>query len=344
MLRLIWDVSLILAGVAIAIMLLLVVVRLVTTWRRDRLLAARRRLAPLLLGQEPASPDALRDVSDDVVTQLTLDLIQLVRGTEREAFVEKAITMGIPPRLARQSRSPSQRQRMVAVQGLAMLGDTVSRDALRRALGDGSVDIRLVAALALAQGGEPFNLGDLVRMLELGDGQPSLMAVNLFRLFADREPDQVQALVRDGDQSRSVRLAAVEALAATGDYRLVPDLAELGISAEDGSEELPRYLHALGKLGHPAARDAVLAGLDSGSMAARVAAAGAAGRIALVEAGDQLVILLDAPEWWVRFRAAEALFQLGEPGLARLRAAAKGDADRAREAAAAMLAERGIAP
>ncbi|HVH48790.1 MAG TPA: HEAT repeat domain-containing protein [Sphingomicrobium sp.] len=344
MLRLIWDVSLLLASSALAVMMILVLLRVGSTRRRDRLQAARRHMAPLLLETAAPPGDGFDDIPDSVVTQLTLDLIQLVRGAERMQFVQKAASLGVPERLRRQAHSWSRRRRMVAVQGLALFDDATSRDALIERLGDRDDDIRLAAALALARSETRPGLDELIARLALRDERSSLLTISLFRHYANHAPDEVQALVLDSDLPLSVRLAAIEALAVTGDYRLVPAIVALGLRAPGDSEELPRYLHALGRIGHPAAREAVLAGLASNSMPARVAAAGAAGRIALAESADQLVDLLGAPEWWVRFRAAEALLLLGEAGVARLREIAAQGADPAREAAATMLAERGIAP
>lgn len=342
MLRLIWDISLLLAGFALGVMMLLVLLRIGSTWRQNHMFIARRRVAPLLLGGTAISSDRLEDIPDAVVTQLTLELIQLVRGEERTHFVEKATALGVPGRLVRQLRSFSRRRRIIAVRGLALFEDSVSRKALLRALTDRSDDVRMAAALALARSEDPPALTALVERLTLRNDRSSLLTISLFRHYADHAPDQVQALVLDTELSLSIRLAAIEALAATGDYRLVPAIVELGLRVPEESEELPRYLHALGKIGHPAARDAVLAGLASRSMPARVAAAGAAGRIALLESADQLAALLDAPEWWVRFRAAEALFLLGDTGIAHLRDTAANGGEQAREAAATMLAERGI--
>lgn len=344
MLRLIWNLSLFLAGLALAVMVALVVLRALSTSSRDRTHAARRRLAPLLLDGYSAADGDIDGIADSVVTQLTLDLIQLVRGAERAQFIVKATELGVPERLRRQLRSFSRRRRATAVQGLALFDDADSRSALMDALGDRDDDIKLAAALALARGETRPALDELVARLELRDERSSLLTISLFRQYADYAPDEVQELVLDLDLPLSVRVAAIEALANTGDYRLVPAIVELGLRAPEYSEELPRYLHALGRIGHPAAREAVLAGLASGSMPARVAAAGAAGRIALLESAEQLTGLLGAPEWWVRFRAAEALLQLGGPGIAHLRNAANHGGEPAREAATAMLAERGIVP
>lgn len=96
MLRLIWDISLLLAGFALGVMMLLVLLRIGSTWRQNHMFIARRRVAPLLLGGTAISSDRLEDIPDAVVTQLTLELIQLVRGEERTHFVEKATALGVP--------------------------------------------------------------------------------------------------------------------------------------------------------------------------------------------------------------------------------------------------------
>lgn len=332
-----------LASAAVIVMCLLVIARVLSGWRRNRHLAARRRLAPMLL-EGTIGDEALRRIPDRVVTDLSLELIQLVRGAEREAFLANATRLGVPKRLARRLRTGSPRDRATALQGLALFDDQAARAALRGALDDRDREIRFAAAEALVAKGEPLRADSLVQRLQLGSAQSARATVSLFRTIAQTRPEEIKALVMQREQNLEVRIAAIEALAETGDYSMVPVIAELGRAAADGTEELPRYLHALGRLGHPSARRTVIAALSSESMAARAAAARAAGRIALVESADRLAELLDDPEWWVRFRAAEALIELGKPGLDLLRAAAAGGPGPAQDAAATMLAERGIAP
>jgi len=50
-----------------------------------------------------------------------------------------------------------------------------------------------------------------------------------------------------------------------------------------------------------------------------------AGRIGLTDLAEDLVPLLDAPAWWVRCRAADALLNLGEKGRDLLTAASAGE-------------------
>ncbi len=340
-LHLIWNVSLLLAGAALATMILLILARLVDR-RRQRRRAARRRqlVSELLQGTSPAGRD-LKRLPPDLVTDTFLDLMRLVRGEERARLVAHATDLGVADQLVRRARSLSARKRLLAVQSLAPFHDEDSLGLLHAALEDGNEDVRLAAALALAETGRSDQIHYLVERLGLGTEQSSLMMVTLFRAVAEDRPDEIKALVLAEGTNVQARLAAIEALAIRGDYSVVPTIAALALAAADDSEELPRYLRALGMLGHPAGRDAVMDGLSRSTTDARAAAATAAGGIGLRDSADILAALLDDGAWSVRFAAAEALMRLGEPGRSQLREAARGGSEVARAAAATVLAEHG---
>lgn len=339
----IWYLSLALSGAAIGIMIVLILARLVHQ-RRVRRHAARRRelVRGVLEGRTPSRAE-LRALPRDLVADTFLDLINLVRGDERASFIDQAVELGVADRLGRRARSGSARTRLVAVRSLADFHDENSLRLLHASLDDRNADIRLAAALSLAEAGRSDDIHALVERLGLGTEQDSLLMVTLFRVVAEDRPEEIKALVFNPDTNVQARLAAIEALVATGDYTLVPAIADLALAAPDESEELPRYLRALGMLGHPAARAAVMDGLNRPSMGARAVAASAAGRIGLPETADRLCELLDDPEWWVRFRAAEALVDLGPAGTGRLRDIARSGSAVARDAAATVLAEHGEA-
>jgi HEAT repeat protein len=140
-----------------------------------------------------------------------------------------------------------------------------------------------------------------------------------------------------------VKAAAIESLSASGDYSLVPTIARLALAAEAGSEELPRYLRSLAQFGHPAGIPAVERGLHVEVPRARAAACEAAGRIGVVTATGRLAELLGDEDWWVRFRAGEALARMGAAGRAVLAQVAREGPELAAKAAALTMAERGIA-
>ena len=141
-----------------------------------------------------------------------------------------------------------------------------------------------------------------------------MLIVALFQEISRTRPGEIRALIDDADCPPAVKAAAIEALAASGDYSLVPSIVELALAADPAGEELPRYLRALGAFQHPAAAPAIVRWLDAPTWWVRSAAAEAAGRVGLLGTADTLAGLLDDPDWWVRFRAGEALVRLGEPG------------------------------
>lgn len=342
LLELIWWSSLILAGAAIATTVVLVLIRLVTTRRQMRWATRRRELVRGLLGANPAVEEDLKRLPPTLVADTFVELIRLVRGEERSKFVAQAGEFGVPQQLAWQVRRGSARERLLAAQALAQFGDDDSVAALRGAVADGNPKVRLAAALSLAEGGNADDLQELVRDLRLGSEEGSALAVTLFQSAALAGVEDIKSLILAPETNAGVRMAAIEALVASGDYTVVPVITSLAINAADDAPELPRYLRALGLIGHPAARGAVMAGLSSQAFAVRAAAAEAAGRIALGEAAERLTELLDDGEWWVRFRAAEALLKLGTDGVGRLRNTARAGSPRARDAASSMLAEHKV--
>jgi HEAT repeat protein len=315
--------------------------RLLLGWRRRAREEERQRLVPILLGEGGDARPRLW-LADDFLADLLIELIQLVRGSECERFVERAAALGVPDRLRHQLGSASARIRQAAAEALGYFGDAASVDALRGALADRNPDVRLTAALALAQAGRQPPLRELVRRLSIGGKEKSLLIHALFKEIARHDTAELEMLLRSRSAPVGARIAAAEALAEAGHYRAVPLIGREAMEADPAGPELPRYLRALGDLGHPAAAVAVERALASESPSARAAAAEAAGRIGLTPLAPRLRALLADPAWRVRFRAGEALIRLGPEGIETLREAAA-TAGPPRDAAGLILAERGLA-
>ena len=337
--------SLILSAIALAIMAGLIVARWVSERRQSVIEEERRRLVPLLLAV-PRSDERFDDAppASPLLTELSVELIQLVRGAERQGFVASAGRLGVPQRLRAQLAHGRARQRLAAAEALADFADPLTETALVAALEDRHADVRLAAAAALASMDRAPPAAVLVEKLRVGREEQSMLITGLFEDIARTRPDEIRALVEDPDSAAAVKAAAIEALAASGDYRLVETVMQLALQAEPDLEELPRYLRALGQFGHPGGEAAVLLHLHSPRWWIRAAAAEAAGRIGIKHVAPLLGKALDDPDWWVRFRAGEALVRLGEPGHRMLVEASRCGGELARQTAALTLAERGIRP
>lgn len=339
--RLLETASIALAFSSIAILIALVIWRLVSTHRANQRASLRRKLLPILLGSEAPDFNTLH-VHAPLVAEIYQDLIGLVRGIERNEFIERALKFKVHNELIRQSRSGSRRKRAQAIQALSDLDAPEVRKALYDALDDTDLEVRLMAALALAALQNELDVEELAGKVPLVDQGSSLLVKSLLRRIAANNPDQIRAFASRSGQSADVRLSILEALASNGDYSVAPTIVEHILSAPDGAPELPRYLDMLAILEHPAAKPAILRNLSSSNAEIRQAAARAAGRSRLLDSASELGHLLADDNWAVRFEAAKALILLGEDGIEQLRLVAKNGVPTAREAAAKMLAENGF--
>ena len=335
-----WLVSIALAVSAIAVMIGLILARLRSERRARSSEAERRRQIPLLLGVAPAQgPGGRGGLPGDLLTDLTIEFIRLVRGDEREAFLASAARLGVPERLRLRLRRGRPSTRLAAAEALGHFADDESVEALHASLDDSHAEVRLSAALSLAGLGRAPPARALVDRLGLGTQEHSLLTISLFREIAKGKPDEVASLLADDAIAPSVKAAAIEALAGTRDQALVPIVSDLAEAASSDGDELPRFLRALGEFGHPAGAPAVLRHLGSSVAIVRAAAAEAAGRIGLIESANRLEALLGDEDWSVRFQAGRALAQLGRVGAERLERSARSGGGRVGETAAQTLAE-----
>lgn len=335
-----WFGSLTLAAFSLMIMAGLMITRSFSVYLASIRETERKRLVAVLLGQDslPVTPPPPLGLSRKLCLQLSVEMIQLVRGEDRVRFIAAATAMGVAERLRHQLDSGSPGVRLVAAEALAHFPDDKSRQRLRLAIDDPNPNVRIAAALSLAQVGEPPPAAELVYKLGIGTSENSLLAVSLFRDVAERRPDELKALLVDPNIPAGAKAAVIESLSASSDYTIVPMIVSLAGEEED-PRHLTRYLRALGKFGHPAGEPAIKRGLQSRHWEVRATAAGAAGRIGLVALAPNLRQLLGDPEWWVRFRAGEAL---RTTGIEHLRDVASSGTEPARTAASKILAERGL--
>ncbi|RIX26997.1 HEAT repeat domain-containing protein [Sphingomonas edaphi] len=337
-----WDISLALAALSLAIMTALVVGRFITERRRRNILEQRKLLMPLLLGGKKRTALTELAVPKWLLAALSVELVQLVRGDERAQIAAAATDAGAAAELQRQARRGSARKRASAVEALAYFHDDKSSETLALALSDKSPDVRLAAAMALAESGRAPAAERLMETLGLGVSENSMLIVSLFQKIAAYRPAEIRDLILLPTVPNSVKAAAIDALSASQDYGLVKTINELALRTDPSSEDLPRFLRALGAFSHPGGAPAVRHCLSAPTWWVRAAAAEAAGRIGMSDTAFKLGEMLSDPDWWVRFRAGEALVRLGSEGKTILSRISKGKAEPARSAARLTLAEQGI--
>lgn len=338
-LTLFWIVTWSICGVAIAVLVGLVAY---SSWAKGRVAALRLKrehyIELLKSGAEVPNGNATRP-ADGVLTDLAVELLELVRGDEKAQFAERVAKAGVAARLHARLRRGNVRSRVLAAAALANFNDEGTQRALTEALDDRNPRVGRMAALSLAEIGKSPAPAEVIRRLRIGEHEASLLIVMLLVRMAQSDVESVRALLLDPATSADLKAATAEALALSNDVAAVHAIARLAMEADPGASELPRYLGALADIEHPAGAPAVLHWLDSSSAQVRAAAARAAGRIVVEPALDRLEDLLGDTDWWVRFRAAHALLRFGEEGQRRLNLAAARGKEPARETASLTLAE-----
>ena len=182
----------------------------------------------------------------------------------------------------------------------------------------------------------------VVRKLRVGTHEHSLLLASLITDLAEKDSEAVAGLLFEGELSFEAKVAAMDALAGLGG-QYAPLLAYMARESDQEPELQPRVFRALGRTGHPAGTEAIVNGLHSSNWTVRAAAAEAAGRAGITQAADTIGQLLGDEDYWVRYRASEALLRLGPRGIAALREATESENERVRTSAIKMLTEGRVA-
>ena len=332
-----WELSLALCLVGAVALGILVVARILANRSQGAEQRYRAEIFPLLLG-DGGEIAALQGRPLEIAVQLTTELAELTRGSDRDAMLGRATAMGVPGLLQKRLQSRSAQVRLTAIEALALFEN--SADRIAGALDDPNPDVRLGAALALAQSPDAPSLPVLIEKLRFGTEEHSLLLVSLMADLAERDPGAVAGLLFERDIPVEAKVAAMDALSQSGG-EYAPLLAYMATESAGEPDLQPRIFRALGRIGHPAAMQAIMQGLGSAEWPVRASAAEAAGRSGVSDSAPRLAELLGDENWWVRFRAGEALLRLGPRGINALREASADEApdDTRRNAATAILAE-----
>lgn len=335
-LQALWELSLALCMIAMLALLILLVARLVAGRLVGTHAIARQDLLVIMLDGDSTKLEPLKGLQLKVATELTIELAEMTRGSDRDVLLARAGALGVPALLARRLRSFSAQTRLSAAEAIVMFGDY--RAEAEMALDDRNADVRLSVALALAQRGEAPAPLTLMHKLKVGSEERSLLLVSLMADLAEQNSEAVAGLLFEPSLRFEVKVAAMDALANRGgEYALL--LAYMARNSAGEPELQPRIFRALGRTGHPAGGEAILLGLSNESWTVRASAAEAAGKAGLTHGADKLGELLGDPNYWVRYRASEALLRLGPRGINALREAADGDDDLGKATATTMLSE-----
>jgi len=347
-LSLIWQASLVLAGVSPAIMLVLIIRRSFMTRREKRFDNRKNELFLIILDylDKNISIEEIRNSlhreDKGILGNTVSDLLRVIRGEDSRRLTDLLIHIGALDFLLGKARTGNLHYRADAIANLAYFNSPEVLDFLKSALDDPAPAIRITAARSLIELGAIDSVRLLLDKLDIGTAARSQALINLFRRLGANAVPQLVEILNDKNTppAENVKILAMESLGQLGDLQAVPTL--LTLAADPALDVQACALRALANLQSPEALPAILNGLNSPAWQIRTQAAICAGRVGTPEAIPALLALLEEDNWWVRYRTACAIFALGDPGKAALRKACNGP-PRTAEIAQTVFGERGVA-
>ncbi|MBP8190829.1 MAG: HEAT repeat domain-containing protein, partial [Aquabacterium sp.] len=272
----------------------------------------------------PASLTKVGPLHYPLIMRLALDLLRSLRGDDVLRVIELVKMWGMEPYLYATVKHGSRGKRIQALTLLSSFDDEASYRVLLDHAGNPDMYIQVSALRGLSMRAPVSDLMDIIdRVTRSGGGMNnSLMLADILRRFGVPVVPALIGLVQS-DAEHEVRLAGVMALGMIGDRSALDALIEL--SQEEGSMLRSAAITAMAQIGDDKAAYAVAALLESDSTPIRIQCAEALGKLKVTGTLPDLVVRLTDREWWVRFRAAEAICKFSDIGLAALRAMGQQD-------------------
>jgi HEAT repeat protein len=264
----------------------------------------------------------------------------VIRGADQERVLAQLCAMGLPQILQKRLQRGSRDGRLVCLEALAALNDEEARAALWAATRQADPQVRHLAFQALAAGDTPIPLELVLAETNRQHARPSRLLTEVVRHAVTADSARALCMLEDRNLTASDVALVVDSLGWTGDYGLIPTIT--AYAAHQDPEIRTAAIRGLGRLQHPLAEPALAAALDDPAWPVRAAAAEASGLANLGSLCEPLGRLLSDNEWWVRFRAGDALARLGSKGVTRLKEIASTGDPLAQRAAELALAEHNL--
>ncbi len=302
----------------LALILLLV---LHVVWLRFARGIAERRRQRIIEFWSPRLLSALEDQGGDVspvsdadaptVLLLWNEHQSLIQGESREHLVSFASRAGLAQAARRLLHHGRLQHRLVAVTALGNLRDRSAWEGLRRLAVEPNPYVSLAAAKA---------------MMRIDAAAAAPTVVDLLARRTEWSPARVAAMLREVDPGAfSATLAAaamtprsrnsprfIRLLELCYPHDALPAVRHILDDATD-EETLCACLRVLGHFRDPVDLERVRLLLDHTSSNVRIRAVTVVGSIAALEDWSEIAQMLSDREWWVRYRAAQALTSL--PGM-----------------------------
>lgn len=255
--------------------------------------------------------------SPRIASEIFVEFALMIWGRNLHRLLNIARTANLTSWLNKQLQSGTPQQRRMAAETLRFFDDEKTVAALRHALDDPDMDIRMAAALSLTEIGRAPQLSELLQKLSAGAETHPMQLRQIFQRMADLDRQGILDLALRQKGSFTLRCLAIEALGAMSTDDISPILHLL---AQDAHADVRKAaIAATTLLDPPDAAKVISVALSDENWEVRLAAIKAAKHLDLVEAANSVSTLVNDDIWWVRLHAVEAMLDLGELGLSALK-------------------------
>jgi hypothetical protein len=287
--------------------------------REARETRAEAELTELILDQTAQKkPDAaplarLSRLQQGVLLRVLTSLLEQLQGAGRERLIAVAGGMGVRQTLNEVLRCGRIRDRINAAVILGNFRDEAAASSLTTLLHDSEFGVRLAAARALLNHPHSaLTLREFLEALRFSDRDPSIALADIFDHLPSHWHAEAIAMLRGGLPATWRRMLAI----ALGRSRIPGALeAVTSLLGEDDPRLRAAAWVALAELADQRIQDRLLEGLVDPSADVRVTACHCAKRLRVADCIPSLTRLLRTDtDWWVRYRAAQALVAMGGTG------------------------------
>lgn len=344
LLELLFWLGIVLAILGLGLFFLTFGIRIFRSLRERRDQRIRSEMTQELLGLvfAPETPIRLWERFPEkhfwILLQAMEGVFQKIEGKDKDCFLERLDEDELLGNLGKSFFRKWAFQRERICQALSWLRGEKSLSILQIGLKDRSYRVRFMAAEGLAQRDELPNPLNFFRLLNPPVSESSLRLAELFCHAGSDWLSSAIQLQRQGDLPPLFELPLIRAI---GNRQLLEgyDLLETAIEDLDPLIRQEAW-RALTELQLPRTRMLLEKGFQDPDQEVRAFTIQCAGVLQAPESIPHLVSLLQKSDWWIQYRAMEALCQMGENGRAVLSELVIGDDEELSQLAISILMER----
>lgn len=260
----------------------------------------------------------LKDGDYGIVIEIAVDWLRPLIGDDATQLVGMLRFWGMDSHIDKCLSSGSLAEKLYAIVYCGYEQTPRTKDILLRFCYDQDTSVQLSCLRGLAKRGDVDYLFQALSLTAIQNVRSTLIIAEIFLSLGNKG---VFFLIDLLHRPRTPMEQKIAALLSLGHLKAIPavmPLLDLLNRPKLHPDIYAQTIAALGRIGDARAEAAILKALHDKHIGIKVQAIHAARKINCTSFVEALIPCLNDPRWWVRFRAAEALYEKGQDGLRAL--------------------------